>query len=358
MSGIAAVAEIAATPAVVVSEAPGVETSGGESEVFDRDAAMREAFNDNSTPEPAVEAQTKTDEQLTEEQLEQQRSDTRRKKLSDDEGKLSQDKLDGAFAKLTAEGRRHKARLAEFNTQKTQFETAKAQYDAAVNAAAERVTAQEKEFADLKEQAKSSPLGVLEKLGWDVKRLVSFIQNDGKHTPETQIEDTRREYDQRIAAQQKKLEELENGIRERSFKSAAADYQTKATKQITELMPKYPLAGTYDLATEIVPKVLQNITHIYREGGELGGVKYPKGTALDPKAVLDHFEAQEAKALARHGFRPGQAGTAASAAQPGAVQPKTLSNKDTSSRAVKPPSEDEEFDREAALAEVQRLFNG
>ncbi len=189
-----------------------------------------------------------------------------------------------------------------------------------------------------------------------MERLVKFIQNDGKHAPEDLIKDTRSEYEKRFETQQKELEELRSSLKQDKVKLAASQYEANAIRTMEGLMDKYEFINKYDLKTEIAPKVLSNIAHIYREGGELNGVKYQKGTALDPKVILDYFEAQTAKEVSRFGIRPGQAGAASSAAKPGAAQPKALSNADTSSRGVKASDDDETFDREAAWREVHKMF--
>jgi hypothetical protein len=348
-----------AGPSLSVQQAPAVEAPPAieieiDDSAFDRDAALATVRGEQTPEEPVAPEPEKSPEQQTDEE----REANRRKKLSDEKGKLSQDKLDAAFAKLTAEGKRMRTQREAFKAERATFDQAKAQYDAAIETAATRVTSQEKEWADLTESAKTTPLKVLEKLGWSVPKLVAFIQNDGKHTPEEQINETRTEYDKRLAEQSAELERLKNSVKERDFKSAAGAYEAKATETMRALVPTYEFVSKYDLTTEIVPKVLQNIAHIYREGGQLGDKQYPKGTALDPKTVLDYFEAQEVKQLARFGIRPGQAGATSSVVKPGAVQPKTLSNADTASRGVKPPvAEDETFDREAALEEIRKRYS-
>ena len=339
--------------------------SGGEG--FDRAAALAEyqkiTGSDEEVsrldvsdapadePEPEVE---KPAAELTEEE----RLANKRKKLSDDKGKLDQDKLDSAFAKLTAEGRRLRGKVEAFKGEKAAFEAQKAQFNEAIEAAAKRVTAAEQEWNALKKSAETEPLTVLEKLGWSVEKLTKFIMNDGKHTPEELIAKTSSQYEEKLKEQQAKLEQLEKSIRDREVTSKASAYEQKAIATMESLISNYELIKNYDLRGEIAPKVLQNIAHIYREGGKLGEQTYPKGTALDPKTVLDYFEAQEAKALARHGYRPGQAGAANGAAKPGAAKPKAgLSNADTSVRSQKPPVDDDEFDREDALRQVQNLFS-
>ena len=332
------------------------EVDGGES--FDRDAALASlgALGTESGEEELAAAAEAEPEKTPEQQTDEERTEARKKRLSDEKGKLSQDKLDGAFAKLTAEGKRLRGKVEAFKAERATFDQAKSQYDAAIEQAATRVNAKEAEFAKTEADFKASPLGVLEKYGWDVPKLVKWIQNDGKLGPEEQIQDTRVEYDKRLQEHSKKVEELENKLKERDFKAAASQYEAKALETMRGLIDKYEFVSKYDLATEVAPKVLQNIAAIYREGGELNGVKYPKGTALDPKTVLDYFESKEAAALARFGIRPGQAGATSGVAKPGAVQPKALSNSDTASRGVKPPSDDSEFDREQAWREVQNLL--
>lgn len=350
--------------------APGDDGGGdsGDEGGFDRGAAlervnaqMRDA---RAKEEPAAEADEPVaaepaDDTKTEEQLEKERLDAKRKKLSDPEGKLSQDKLDNAFAKLTAEGRRLRSRAEEHKANVASFEAAKAQYDAAIETHAQRVQARDKEHDDFLARMKKDPLGALEKSGWTVEKLVAWIQNDGKHTPESLIEDTRSKYDTEIAELKKQQQELQEGIKKSRFESAAGEYQAKAIKTMEGLMPSYEFISKYDLKTEVAPKVLQNIAYIYREGGKVGDKTYPKGTALDPKVVLDYFEAQTAKEVSRFGVRPGQAGAASSAAKPGAGQPKTLSNADTGARGVRTEDDDDSvFDREAALRRVNQMLNG
>lgn len=350
--------------------APGGDSDGGDEGGFDRQAALdavgaqlrdakTEAGETETETEPAATETKPGDEAKTDEQLEKERLDAKRKKLSDPEGKLSQDKLDNAFAKLTAEGRRLRTKAEEHKANVASFEAAKAQYDAAIEQHAQRVQARDKEHDDFLARMKKDPLGALEKSGWTVEKLVAWIQNDGKHTPESLIEETRSKYDTEIEALRKENEEIKNGLKKSRFESAAAQYEAKATATMEALMPSYEYISKYDLKTEVAPKVLQNIAYIYREGGNVGDKHYPKGTALDPKVILDYFEAQTAKEVSRFGVRPGQAGAANRAANPGAVQPKTLSNADTGARGVRTQDDDDSvFDREAALRQVNQMLNG
>jgi hypothetical protein len=361
--------------AVLVAPAPGdaapsvanvAVVDGGE---FDRASAFADYQKllgvDEPDPEPAPaaeEPEAESDEPKTE-PTEAEREANRRKKLSDDKGKLDQDKLDSAFARLTAEGRRLRGKVEAFKTERSSFEAQKAQFNEAIELAAQRVTKQEAEWNALRKSAETEPLTVLESLGWDVDKLTKFILNDGKHTPEELIAKTSSKYETEMNQLREELEATKSGLKERDFKSQASQYEQRAIGTMEQLIAapesKYELIKNYDLRTEIAPKVLQNIAHIYREGGQLGEVKYQKGTALDPKTVLDYFEAQEAKALARHGYRPGQAGATNSVAKPGAAKPKAgLSNADTAVRAIRPSSDDDdtEFDREEAMRKVQTMF--
>jgi len=340
---------------------------GGE---FDRAAAFDEmrrvtGANDSNAEEPPAEAEAKPEPEGPKlEPTEEEREANRRKKLSDENGKLSQDKLDAAFAKLTAEGKRLRGKVDAFKGERAAFEKMQADHREAIETAATRINKTEAEWADLIKSAETEPLRVMEKLGWNVDRLTKWILNDGKHTPEELINKTSQSYEAKLAQQAKELQELKDSLKTRDVTSAASQYEQRAITTMESLIAdpnsKYELIKNYDMRTEIAPKVLQNIAHIYREGGQLGEVKYEKGTALDPKTVLDYFEAQEAKALARHGYRPGQAGAANSAAKPGAAKPKAgLSNADTATRAIRPPADDDdtEFDRDEAMRRVQSLFN-
>lgn len=362
-SAAAVIPAPAASPAALESAGASVliepsNDTGGDDGGFDADSARAAAAEmlrggDEAPPEAT---EKPVDEKTTEELSEEERLAARKQKLSDEKGKLSQDKLDNAFAKLTAEGKRLRAKVEAHKAERATFESAKAQYDAAIEKAAERVNGQEKEWNDFKEQAKTSPLTVLEKLGWSVPKLIKFIENDGKHTPEDQLAETKTTYDKRFEELQKELESTKSSLKQRDFKTAASQYEANATAKMAELMPKYEYISKYDLKTEVAPKVLQNIAHIYREGGQVGDKTYPKGTALDPQVILDYFEAQTAKEVSRFGIRPGQAGTTNSVVKPGAAQPKTLSNADTSSRSVKQNTDDEEFDRDDAWRKVQGLL--
>ena len=316
-------------------------------------------FDPNEEPPTEETAAEPKPEDLTEEE----RIANRRKKLSDEKGKLSQDKLDGAFAKLTAEGKRLRGKVEALKGERAAFEKLQADHREAIETAATRVNKTEAEWNEHAEKAKTEPLTVLEKLGWDWDKLVRYVQNNGKVAPEDAMKSAQQTYEQKLAAQAQELKDLKDSLSQRDMKSEASQYEQRAVATMESLITaagsKYELVKNYDLKTEIAPKVLQNIAAIYREGGTLGSKTYPKGTALDPATVLDHFEAQEAKALARHGYRPGQAGAASSAAKLGAAKPKaSLSNADTSSRALRQPAEDAtEFDREDALRQVQNLFS-
>ena len=334
-----------AAPPVVEADAP-----------FDRNAAldsMRAEFSDGEeevTKAPENPGEEPVVEEPAKELSEEEKAEARKAKLKDKDGKIDQSKVDAAFAKLTAEGKRLRAKAEAFKAEKSQFETAKAEYDAAIEKASQRIIDEDKSREARRERAKTAPLGVLEELGWTVPKLITWIESDGQVDPAAVVDEKLSEFDKRLAEREAKLEERERAIKEGSFKNAAAQYEAKASKTIGELLPTYEFISKYDMTTEVVPKVLQNIAAIYREGGKLGDKTYPKGTALDPKTVLDHFEAHEARQLARFGIVPGQARATASVANPGAAQPKTLSNRDTSARSVVAKNDDDEpFNRDEAI---------
>jgi chromosome segregation ATPase len=162
-SAAAVIPAPAASPAALESAGASVliepSNDTGDDGGFDADAARAAAAEmlHSGDEAPAEAAEKPVDEKTTEELSEEERLAARKQKLSDEKGKLSQDKLDNAFAKLTAEGKRLRAKVEAHKAERATFETAKAQYDAAIEKAAERVNGQEKGVERLQRAGENFP---------------------------------------------------------------------------------------------------------------------------------------------------------------------------------------------------------
>jgi hypothetical protein len=130
-SAAAVIPAPAASPAALESAGASVliepSNDTGDDGGFDADAARAAAAEmlHSGDEAPAEAAEKPVDEKTTEELSEEERLAARKQKLSDEKGKLSQDKLDNAFAKLTAEGKRLRAKVEAHKAERATFERLK-----------------------------------------------------------------------------------------------------------------------------------------------------------------------------------------------------------------------------------------
>jgi hypothetical protein len=292
------------------------EVSEGEGEAKPAPGAADEA------PEGKPEPETSEDDGLDDD------GDEKRKKaLSDKEGKLDEERLERAFIKLRSQERRAKERGAALESQKGLILKGREELD-------QRVKAFNEEYEPLLSLAKQNPKEFLLKVGWNRDEIAAFILNDDKIPTERLIAET----DERLNRKAKELEErqaaFEASQQSEKLKEKARSFESVVSAQISELSASgaFPLAlkmAELDAAelksdphTVLASAVKNYLAKVYKE----------EGKALAPKAAMEYFEKRLAARKAVYSDGAPAQGGAGKAAQPGAGQPRLLSNADTSQR--------------------------
>lgn len=333
--------------AAAVVETPVTEGTGGAEPSLDDVIAAAQAEIGMETPAetPAEPAQPDP-------------VDAKRKEELSKDGTLSAEKLSAAFAKLRAQERRSKARAQELEAQKQ-----------AILRAREEVDGRVKEATPLLELAKTNPTEYLLKSGWTRQQIADFIVSDGKIPTERLVA----EADERIRKQleevdgrQKEIDrrqrEFEERVAREKTQGAAREYESLVYQQVQGSAAQFPLVmaqaaldaeetGDADPARTVQKAVLNYVSRHYKQQVEQG-VEHPK--ALAPRDALAYFEKRlERQKQVLAGGVPGQAGAGKAASNPGAGQPRALTNGATSERGVTPlPNGDDEEARQLAVEKL------
>jgi hypothetical protein len=322
---------------------------------FDADAAREQAlqaFRDAEGDEeetleraPKPEEEKKPAAPEPEPDEEDEHAKKLREELTEKDGKLSQDKLERAFASLTKQEKRLKNKVKALGQEREVFVGER-----------ERVAALQKEIeteratlAARRDKAKSKPLEALTELGWSYEDLVKYVMQDGKIPPEKLVADMKAEQARELQEQKKELDALKTDIEKSKVIAAGTDYERKLRANIADLHPAYRYVSKYPVE-EVQDLVLQIQVQHWEENQKLPAGKQK---TIDSKEILDMLENRQAEIVKRLGLESGQAG--APSANPGTAKSKTLTNEVTAERGRKPAESDETpFDREAALEEARR----
>lgn len=265
-------------------------------------------------------------------------TDEKRKEALSTDGKLSEEKLSRAFAKVREQERRAKNRAQAIEADRQAILAARKEVDDVRGA-----------YEPLRELATKNPVEFLMKSGWTKQQVADFILNDDKLPPERLIAES----DKRIS---EKLEQLDRREREFSEKMESERVQGKAREyehlvltQIQSNLDQYPLTKRMSSrpGENIHKATLNYIGRIFKETGK----------ALAPRDALVYFEkrfTEERDALL--GDSHGQAVAGQTASKPGAGQPRALTNSATAERGVKPPIDaaDVEAQVDKLIADAER----
>lgn len=338
-------------------------TESDDGTPFDVEAARARALKlqqgeggDGDEEEPRKPEAAKPKEEKKPSETEEPEEDPEDKKLreslTEKDGKLSQDKLERAFASLTKQEKRLKKRVGDFRTEQKSFELQQEQHQIAVR----EVEAEREQGRARRERAKTNPLEALNEIGWTFEQLTKYVMADGKIPPEKLIADMESSVKERLDKLSKEKDDLQQNIEKQRVIAAGTEYERKLRANVNELLPSYDFLQTYD-PVEVQDLVLQIQVMHYEENA-----KNPKGQqkTIDSKEILDMLENRQAETAARHARRPsvksGQAG--AETQKPEAGKSKPLTNDATAVRASVPSKKDDEdtpFDRDAALKEAIRM---
>jgi len=323
-----------ATP-TLEAPAPPVVTLDGEGDVSMNDLIDNLVKEQNGEPggetpgdegaKPAPKAET--EEEVDEDDGIDDEHDEKRKKALSKEGKLEEERLEKAFIKLRQQERRGKERAIANENDKKAIIAARQEYD-------QRVQQFNAEYQPLLKLARENPIEFLAKAGWDKAKVADWIVNDNKLPPERLIA----EADQRMREQTEALDRRQTEFEERQaqaqLQGKAREYEATVFSQVSHMASsgEYPLtlamakvdAGENGDVNQTIAAAVKNYcAKVYKETGK----------ALAPVAAMRYFEqrlARQKEALG--GGAPAQGGAGKTAGQPGAGQPRLLTNNDTSER--------------------------
>jgi hypothetical protein len=310
----------------------------------DAPGELPEEEEEKTKPEP----KPKPDEPEAEEE-EDAHSKRLREELTEKDGKLSQDKLERAFAALTKQEKRLKAKVATLGQERDTF---KAERDQVLALRKDVEEARTKD-SERRERAKTKPLEALTELGWSYEDLIKYVMQDGKIPPEKLIKDMEAEQSRKFEAVRAELEEAKNDVVKHRTIAAGTDYERRLRASVADALPSFTYLPAYPV------KEVQDLVLSIQVGRYEENTKLPEGKqkSLDSIEILKELEQRQAEIVELHskrlGLKPGQAGAAA--ANPGTGKSKPLTNDATSERGRRPPpDEDAPFDRDAALEEAIR----
>lgn len=273
----------------------------------------------------------------------------RRKTLQDKEGKLDDEQVSNAFAKLHAQEKRFKARVSEHIASESAF---KAEREAYQNERA----AFEKDRDAWKSYAKRSPLHALEQAGWTWQQLTQYVSANGAIPPEKLVSDAQQassESEKKLLA---RIDELEKRNSSFQDKFHADQYTARKTSELRTgldagaypLIKDYMQRGVFTFE-KLVERSMQNIANVWQN----------QQRQVDVKELLDYYEADLAEHRRVHGGVPAQAGAEKTAEDPEAVKPVT--NDATAERTRRRSDDDglwSEADAEEARKASRRILRG
>lgn len=347
----------ATAPSVAVVDQGG---EGGEpsfNDVIDslvKELPAGEESEETAKNPPAEEKKPETEAEVDENEGADDETDERRKKALSTDGKLDEEKLGRAFARARDQERRQAARGKALESEKQTILAARSEYETRVKEFNER-------YEPLLELATKNPVQYLLKAGWNKQQIADFIVNDEKLPPERLIA----EADTRVRSQLEDLDRRQREFEEKQLlgttQAKAREYENLVDSQVRAMAPKFSLtmkmatadAGEGGDPLSVMHKaVLNYISSDYKRRVEAGEQNVK---ALAPRQALEYFESRlERQRAALADGVPGQAGAGKTAGQPGAGQPRPLTNDSSSERSAPPPSTGNDEQDEAAR---QKAFN-
>ncbi len=301
---------------------------------------------DEETTKPET---PKPKESEPKEEPEDEESKKARAELLDKDGKLSQDKLERAFAALTKQEKRLKKREGDFREQRKVLESERGQLEEKLKGFEREHT----EFSAVREKAKTKPLEALKALGWSYEDLVKYVVADGKVPVEKLVKDMEESHKSELEKNRAELENVKQDIERSRTIASGTDYERKLRANVAELHPAYRYVSKYPV-NEVQDEVLRIQVAHYEHNQK---VRPSEHLTIDSKEILDMLENRQAEIVKRLGLEPGQAGAVTQKPETGKSKP--LTNDATSVRANVPSAENDDdvpFDRDKALREVTRRY--
>lgn len=289
------------------------------------------------------------------------------KNAQEEAKKPSEEDLSPEWAKLTAQQRRHKARVAE---QTAELNAKRAEVEAREQAFGEKVKAfeaREQEWSARAEAARRDPLKALAEIGWTLPALTKYVADNGQIPPEKLAQDLKLEYEKSLKEQRDELERVKKEIEEGKANAKKAEEQAQASqyegKVLNELRTVYHADPSKYPNLAVAPEARTHKRILALQVAAMNGQHPDFPGQQKYLAVSDamlYAERELAEIYSWQGAR--QAGTALQAGKPGAEKPSTIeatpiSRSETASRVVARRSPDEMSEQEL-LERAKRQLAG
>lgn len=272
---------------------------------------------------------------------------------------LTEEQASERYAKVTAQERRHKQRVADQTKELNQQREALKAEQAAFKAEREK-------FDAILQQAKQNPLSALKAQGWTLEQLTAYVANNGVVPQDKILAELKVQQDEELKKRDLELQQIREDIaktkRERELQiqeQQATAFETKTRGDIDALLQaeaaKFPHLSRARRA-RAHQGILNIIVKHYAENQEAieGGSQKP--LALSDAMLYAERDLSELWELQQDA---GQAGTVQSG-KPGAAKPEVapLSQGDLSSRSVVRAKTPDDMTEEERWEEARKVLNG
>lgn len=235
-------------------------------------------------------------------------------------------------SKFAALSRKEKALRQQEQEWKSKLE----EMEARIRSYEEKENTKEPEIP-LDYRLKKNPLQTLDELGLSYDKLTELALNDGKLTPDMQMDIMRRELEDKYS---KELEDIRNELLERDKRMEEQKYEETINGYMAELTNFVNKSDSYELikANDAVDLVFDVVENHYNETGKI----LSNEEAAD--LVERELEAELKRVMEKAGPKLGFGAQASQEPKRPAAQSPTLSNSQTShvsTRGDRPLSEDE-----------------
>jgi hypothetical protein len=257
------------------------------------------------------------------------------------------DELTKNWVRLRDQERRFKVRM-----ERERAEDAKAK--TAWQSEKEAILKEVEPLKAAKARAAKEPLSALRELGWEFPELVDYVQKNGQIPQERILKDLQMSMDEKMAAQQARLDEMDAREKEMTRGQRINTFQQAVVDEVRTTIEGFPNLNKF-LAKHGPQKVMPKI--FWKMETEAKVKNY-----LTPAQVMGMFEDELSQVAALYESpSPALGGAGSGPANPEAVKPRTrpelVSNDDESERGHRDVDDDDE-DMESRRRRARALLAG
>lgn len=244
------------------------------------------------------------------------------------------EKVERAFASLTAKKQRFRAEREEFNAKVEEFTKAQAEFD-------EHLAV-----------GKQDPIAALKLFGWDYDDATKFVLENGQIPQEKVRKELEESLREQLKKQEDELHAFRQQITEEKRQAKIASAQGMVSTEISQKIGEFPLTARYP-AEEVRSAVFQTMVDYYQKTG---------GQYLSVQDTLGHIEGQLKQQVE---LLTGRDASEAYPQRGGTVPqpvnregPQSLTNKMISQRGQSPKIDIDDLDDEERLELVKKVVDG